>query len=95
MVVEKKSTNKIIVFDDIITLQSDCVAQLVEHWIPNPKAVGSSPAAVTILHREKDPNACLSSYKYSAYKHIPFQIMIGFLYIIVSNGWFISLLVFG
>jgi hypothetical protein len=22
-----------------------CVAQLVEHWIPNPKVVGSNPAA--------------------------------------------------
>ena len=24
---------------------SGCVAQLAEHWIPNPKVVGSNPAA--------------------------------------------------
>ena len=27
----------------------DFVAQLAEHWIPNPKAVGSSPAEVILL----------------------------------------------
>ena len=25
----------------------DCLAQLVEHWIPNPKVVGSNPASFT------------------------------------------------
>ena len=25
-----------------------CVAQLAEHWIPNPKVVGSNPAAFMI-----------------------------------------------
>ena len=24
----------------------DCLAQLVEHWIPNPKAIGSTPVMV-------------------------------------------------
>lgn len=28
---------------------SGCVAQLVEHWIPNPKVVGSNPATFIIL----------------------------------------------
>ena len=26
----------------------DCLAQLVEHWIPNPKAIGSNPVTVTV-----------------------------------------------
>ena len=28
---------------------NDCLAQLVEHWIPNPKAIGSNPVTVNIL----------------------------------------------
>ena len=27
----------------------DSLAQLAEHWIPNPKAIGSSPVWVTTL----------------------------------------------
>ena len=30
-------------------IEIDCLAQLAEHWIPDPKAVGSNPAMVNII----------------------------------------------
>ncbi len=37
-------------FPDLIYV-CGCIAQLVEHWIPNPKVVGSNPAAFTTIPR--------------------------------------------
>ena len=34
-----------IVYCVFLAIMSGCVAQLAEHWIPNPKVVGSNPAA--------------------------------------------------
>ncbi len=40
-------TNKVFESTSVENRTGDSLAQLVEHWIPDPKVVGSSPARVT------------------------------------------------